>query len=136
MIVSTSEMGLIQQMMEDAYASGEPKDHVELGRMWSDQVDLLVVPDVAVDKHTADVAETQVAVQRQERRACQVLWPTGIEICGAILDKYRQLGCPLTGWGGQQNQKVSTLMGRVIGSGLLQGLFIGTPLQVLMRLRT
>lgn len=93
-IVSTSEMGLIQQMMEDAYASGEPKDHVVSGRMWSDQVDLLVVPDVAVDKHTADVAETQVAVQRQERRACQVLWPTGIEICGAILDKYRQLGWP------------------------------------------
>jgi|GEM_PF-1958719 len=99
-IVSTSEMGLIQQMMEDAYASGEPKDHVVSGRMWSDQVDLSVVPDVTVDKHTADVAETQVAVQRQERRACQVLWPTGIEICGAILDKYRQLGWPANwlGW--------------------------------------
>ena len=99
-MVSASEMGLIQQMMEDAYASGESKDHVESCGMWSDQVDLSVVADVAVDKHTTDVAETLVAAQQQERRACQAVRPTGIEICGAILDKYRQLGWPANwlGW--------------------------------------
>lgn len=99
-IVSADEMGLVEQMMKDAYASGPPRGHVEEGKMWSDRVDLSVVPELAVNKGKADEAEMAVAVAREERRACQTLWPSGIEICGAILDKYRQLGWPANwlGW--------------------------------------
>lgn len=94
-------MSLIQQAVSEAYASGTPKDHVEPGDMWSDHVDLGIVPDVAVDKHIADTAEVKVRVHSQQRAGgCKPLWPTGIEMCGAILDKFTQLGWPANwlGW--------------------------------------
>lgn len=99
-IVSADEMRLVEQMVKDAYTSGPPRGHVDEGKMWSDRVDLSVVPELAVNKGKADEAEVAVAVAREERRACQTLWPSGIEICGAILDKYRQLGWPANwlGW--------------------------------------
>lgn len=99
--LSADEIGLIQQVVSEAYASGAPKDHVATGDMWSDHVDLGVVPDVAVDKHVADMAEVKVRVHSQQRAGgCKPLWPTGIEMCGAILDKFTQLGWPANwlGW--------------------------------------
>ncbi|MCI6206504.1 MAG: hypothetical protein MR654_06250, partial [Corynebacterium glucuronolyticum] len=99
--LSADEIGLIQQMVSEAYASGTPQDHVEPGDMWSDRVDLGIVPDVTVDKHIADTAEVKVRVHSQQRAGgCKPLWPTGIEMCGAILDKFTQLGWPANwlGW--------------------------------------
>ncbi|MCI6206407.1 MAG: hypothetical protein MR654_05745, partial [Corynebacterium glucuronolyticum] len=101
--LSADEIGLIQQMVSEAYASGTPQDHVATGDMWSDRVDLGVVPDVTVDKHIADAAEVKVKVRvhsQQRAGGCKPLWPTGIEMCGAILDKFTQLGWPANwlGW--------------------------------------
>ncbi|MDD7586459.1 MAG: hypothetical protein SPK00_02805, partial [Corynebacterium glucuronolyticum] len=91
--LSADEIGLIQQVVSEAYASGTPQDHVEPGDMWSDHVDLGIVPDVTVDKHVADAAEVKVRVHSQQRAGgCKPLWPTGIQMCGAILDKFTQLG--------------------------------------------
>ncbi|WP_266856848.1 hypothetical protein [Streptomyces sp. NBC_01306] len=66
-----------------------PKSHVVAGEMRSDKES---VPD-GYSKADADKAETMEAGEGVTAD-CQVYWPAPYEVCGAIKDKYNELGGP------------------------------------------
>ncbi|MFC6146792.1 LGFP repeat-containing protein [Corynebacterium nasicanis] len=68
--------------------------------MWSDSI---VLPP-QLNKHDADIAEVAVAAEqtslgRARRTAahCRTFWPSPHQVCGAILQRYEQLG-GMTSW--------------------------------------
>ncbi|WP_280469948.1 LGFP repeat-containing protein [Nocardia brasiliensis] len=78
--------------------TSNPQSTVVPGRMRSD---CQQIPD-GFTKAQADKAETMeaaLAARPQQRTAraaegCQVYWPAPYEVCGAIRDKYNELGGP------------------------------------------
>ncbi|WP_146075788.1 hypothetical protein [Streptomyces sp. Ru62] len=70
-------------------ATAAPKRHVTPGKMRSDRES---VPD-GFSKADVDKAETMEARQAADD-GCQVYWPAPYEVCGAIRDKYNELGGP------------------------------------------
>lgn len=84
-----------------AEASGPPQDEIVPGQMWSDKVGL---PE-GVDKAEADQSEVTIARDQSQPQTmslqatstrCQTYW-LAPQVCGAILDRYEQLG-GLTSW--------------------------------------
>ncbi|MEJ5929192.1 hypothetical protein WG915_11305 [Corynebacterium sp. H128] len=85
-----------QELAKSINNLGEPKEIVQPGEMYSDKVSL--PPEIT--KEEADVVETQIAQQKNKAHTfanaprCKTFWPSSIQVCGAILDKYEQMGGP------------------------------------------
>ncbi|WP_143336673.1 LGFP repeat-containing protein [Corynebacterium pacaense] len=90
------EVAEIQEAIRQAENSGPPKDELVPGEMWSDKVDL----PARVDKATADESEIKLSQERSRPQArglaaaaqCQSFWLSPYQVCGAILERYNQLG--------------------------------------------
>lgn len=95
------EIAEFQDKVRQAEASGPPQDEIIPGQMWSDKVGL---PE-GVNKAEADEAEVTIAREQSQPQTmslratatrCQTFWPMPHQVCGAILDRYEQLGANLS----------------------------------------
>lgn len=101
--ISESQGSKDRQIIEMAEAAHDPRRVVTPGEMWSDRFGL----PSEMEKAQADHAETIVAGEkenggnrvraRQAEPRCRVFWPSPHQVCGAILERYEQLGANL-GW--------------------------------------
>lgn len=82
------EVAEIQEAIRKAEGTVPPKDQLTPGEMWSDKVNL----PQCIDKKTADESKIKVAQEQLSPEHCQRFWPSPHQVCGAILDRYRQLG--------------------------------------------
>ena len=85
-----------------------PNDTFVEGKMRSD---LLPMPSDIDPKH-ADNVEIQEAQGNSRARAfsassCEAIWPTGFQVCGAILEAYRAIGGPLSWLGPPKSNELT-----------------------------
>ncbi|MDO5669547.1 MAG: hypothetical protein Q4G50_06050 [Corynebacterium sp.] len=85
-----------------------PKSTLVTGEMRSD---VLGLPE-GVSKEQADQVEIEEAQRAEQPRTfattgCETMWPTGRQVCGAILDAYRQVGGQLSWLGPPKSNELT-----------------------------
>lgn len=93
-----AQRGQTPQLEQEWRATGNPNRQIVPGEMRSDRDEI----PAGFTKEEADKAETMEAALNSQDGAnqalaapgCQVYWPAPYEVCGAIRDKYNELGGP------------------------------------------